>query len=234
MRKKILCGIALALLVPGAALAGDGGSRSPVAGWGGFYAGGHLGYAWGSSDLTNSSPPGPPTRTESIDMDGLIGGVQVGYNWQHQGIVFGIVGDVSFADLSGANVSNPPPGPPYTVTADVEWMATLRGRLGLLIRPETLVYAHGGLAVGGIEGTWISTPPGGGPGPFRGSDSSVEVGWVVGAGFEHRLDKSTSVFVEYAHTDFGSRDFSNAAGPAVTFDQDTTVDSVKVGFNVRF
>lgn len=54
---------------------------APAATWSGFFAGLHAGYGWGNSDLTNSSPPGPPSRTVSLDPNGLFGGVQAGYNW---------------------------------------------------------------------------------------------------------------------------------------------------------
>lgn len=237
MRNRF-CLAAFLSLVATAAFAGDGyGPPSAPGGWGGAYIGMHAGYGWGTSDLTNSSPPGPDTRTESVDIDGILAGVQAGYNFQHQGIVIGAVANFSFTDMSGTNVNVPPPGPSYTVTASVDWMATFEARAGFLMRPETLIYVHGGLAIADVEGTWLTDPHGhGGPGPFRGNDSSIETGWVAGLGIEHRIDVSKTIFLEYAHIDLGNRSFSNpaGAGPAITYDQATKFDTVKVGFNIRF
>src|SRR5262245_56486675 len=53
--------------------------------WQGMYAGAHLG--WSSSG----------------DLDGIIGGGQVGYNWQVNQIVYGLEADAAFADISGSS-----------------------------------------------------------------------------------------------------------------------------------
>ena len=68
-----------------------------------------------------------------------MGGAQVGYNWQTGQIVYGIEADVSFADISfnqsfmGASVSG-----------SIDWMATVRGRLGFLATPNVLFYGTAG------------------------------------------------------------------------------------------
>src|SRR5262249_2563733 len=69
--------------------------RSPVY-WTGFYAGGNLGYSWGRSsstllfaDNTGTLAAGGP----SFDLNGLIGGGQVGYNWRAGIWVFGLETD---------------------------------------------------------------------------------------------------------------------------------------------
>jgi outer membrane immunogenic protein len=87
--------------------------------WSGLYGGVHVG---------------------SVDAwfdDGLVGGVQVGKNWQAGKIVYGIEGDFS---LSGAD--------------SIDWVATARGRVGYLLSPSILAYGTAGF--GFVEG-WHDT-----------------------------------------------------------------------------
>src|SRR5262245_32622239 len=60
----------------------------PVYSWTGFYVGGNIGYGWGNGDTDFIPLPTAagfvnlaPT-TLSTDPKGVIGGIQVGYNWQ--------------------------------------------------------------------------------------------------------------------------------------------------------
>ena len=56
--------------------------------WTGFYVGANLGYAWGSISNTN------------LNHSGFAGGVQAGYNWQTQNIVFGAETDLQLTSAS--------------------------------------------------------------------------------------------------------------------------------------
>ncbi|MFP1632199.1 outer membrane protein [Zhengella sp. ZM62] len=224
-----------AMSLPLSAQAADMAYDTASVSWTGFYGGVHAGYGFGQGDITNSSPPGPPTRTIGVDMDGFLGGVQIGYNWQASDtMVFGIVGDFSLAGIGGTFVNVPPPGPPFTVTSDINWMATLRARAGYLVQPETLLYAHGGLAVADIDATWTRGAAPGGPGPFRGIGSNTEIGWTIGAGVEHMLSDKVSLFAEYAYADFGTARFANTTGPAINYSQDVSIHTIKFGLNYRF
>src|ERR1700674_1135707 len=55
----------------------------PLYNWTGFYVGGNLGYSWGrtSTDYTTVGA-GTETHRDSINMNGVIGGGQIGYNYQ--------------------------------------------------------------------------------------------------------------------------------------------------------
>jgi outer membrane immunogenic protein len=249
MFKKLLVAAALSC-APVISMAADLPARGPAAApspvyavpsfaWTGFYAGVHVGYGWADHALTNSSPPGPATRVVSVDSDGVLGGVQAGYNWQINSFVLGLVADVTVPNLSGRfsdPLSGPPPGPPYTVSSKIDWMATLRARAGFLLTPGLLAYAHGGLAVADVNGSWIALPPGGGPGPWQGRGSATRAGWTVGAGVEYRLARNISAFVEYAYADFGDYSFANrpGRGPAVSYRHTSEVHSVKLGLNYAF
>jgi len=138
------------------------------------------------------------------------GGLEGGYNWQWGSVVVGIETDLSYlggrgtgsfaatdtfsttATTAGTRVST------LSVRAGVDWLYTLRPRVGYAI-DRTLIYATGGLAVGG---THLSTSAsldeqfvdaGKGPPPYHalgnwtGSNSSVNAGPVIGGGFEYAL-----------------------------------------------
>lgn len=62
--------------------------------------------------------------------DGMVGGVQLGYNWRTGAIVYGLEADIS---LSGSD--------------HVDWLASARGRLGYLIQPRLMVYGTAGLGL---------------------------------------------------------------------------------------
>ncbi len=79
--------------------------------WRGLYGGVHLGSAADGDD-------------------GFVGGVQLGYNWQANPVVYGLEGDISLSDSDS-----------------VDWLASARGRLGYLILPSLLVYATAGLGL---------------------------------------------------------------------------------------
>jgi outer membrane immunogenic protein len=80
--------------------------------WSGLYGGVHLGHADADHD------------------DGFVGGVQLGYNWQANQIVYGLESDIS---LSGMH--------------SIDWLASVRGRAGFLIQPRLLVYGTAGLGL---------------------------------------------------------------------------------------
>jgi hypothetical protein len=44
------------------------------------------------------------TFRTSLRPDGILGGVQAGYNWQSDSLVFGIEGDISFTDMRRSRV----------------------------------------------------------------------------------------------------------------------------------
>ncbi len=102
MKKFAVLGAVLAALVVAApAQAADVPIRgpiykaapAPVYNWTGFYVGAHVGYGWASSGLG--------------DLDGFLGGVQAGYNWQFsRNWVFGIEGDISATDMNDLRVGH--------------------------------------------------------------------------------------------------------------------------------
>src|ERR1700674_3485639 len=57
--------------------------------WTGFYVGANLGWSFGRSS-TDYTIAGLPFGSTSQRMDGILGGLQAGYNWQNGHGVFGL------------------------------------------------------------------------------------------------------------------------------------------------
>jgi outer membrane immunogenic protein len=66
----------------------------PVYSWTGIYWGGNVGYSWGQSKNDRSLVNLGVTVSESQDVDGVIGGVQTGYNYQFGAWVLGLETDI--------------------------------------------------------------------------------------------------------------------------------------------
>ena len=140
--------------------------------WAGPYIGANIGYSAGKSktdavfsDFTTGAPLLATGSTDNLN--GMIGGIQGGYNWQGGNWVGGIEADIQIAG-QGATPSYLCPGAvcnpgiadftaPVTASFDqghkLDSFGTLRGRFGTTITPDVMVYATGGLAVGSIRST---------------------------------------------------------------------------------
>src|SRR5690606_11095666 len=97
----------------------------PAFNWSGGYAGLHGAYGWGSTEDVNN--PAAPEK----DIDGWMGGVQAGYNFQFSNnIVLGVEADLSIGSINEewfGNATNPFDS--YYTEDKVSGMGTLRARL---------------------------------------------------------------------------------------------------------
>jgi len=209
--------------------------------WTGFYVGINGGYSWGRSSATVA--PNTAFATDiRHNVDGGLGGAQIGYNWQvDPRWVLGLEADIQGTGERGGSVDALPtlstPLLAVTGSANSEtsfpWFATFRGRAGFLADPSLLLYATGGLAVGevkfGTQATLIgqrfdgANHPVGAPITNVGaalSDSQTRVGWTVGAGLEKKFDPHWSAKLEYLYVDLGSDTYFGG-----------TADATRVGFH---
>ena len=231
--------------------------------WAGPYIGANIGYSAGKSktdavfsDFTTGAPLLATGSTGNLN--GMIGGIQGGYNWQGGNWVGGIEADIQISG-QGATPSYLCPGAvcnpgiadftaPVTATFDqghkLDSFGTLRGRFGTTITPDVMVYATGGLAVGSIRSTvrlaGVGFDADGNPGAVSNAVSVLtqKAGWTAGAGLEGRLFGNVTGKIEYLHIDFGTISTSvtnpfNAIPVTLSSNSRITDNIVRVGLNYK-
>ncbi|WP_454916375.1 outer membrane protein [Xanthobacter sediminis] len=177
--------------------------------------------------------------TAQVNQSGFTGGAQVGYDYQiGPNVIAGIEADIQGSAIagSGSYTGIAVYGPDAfgdidtargagTVTVGLDWLGTVRGRLGYLATPTLMVYATGGLAYGGVTATtsqalgFADDEPEFFP-TFGGtrSQSSTRVGWSAGGGGEWLLAPNWSVKAEALYYDLGSQNV--ASNPVGAVDPD--------------
>lgn len=238
MKKFLLSGVALAALLGTPALAADMPLKAPplpppVWSWTGCYLGGHAGGAWAHDDLTDVgiggvsfAAAGKAGQTFPLRTSDLFFGVHVGCNYQFSAIVVGIEGDGGMMDLHGA-VLDPGTASSTMVGISSGAYGDVTGRIGVAFG-DALIYAKGGWAAYGGRETFSTTAP------FTvGTGVNLFQGWTAGGGIEYHLGGPWTAKIEYLHYDFGTQTFflTPVAWP---FAEKLTVDTVEVGFNVKF
>jgi outer membrane immunogenic protein len=124
--KKALIGIAsIAALIGTPALAADMALKAPppadpIWTWTGWYVGGNIGYSWGRDHgpITLSDPVAGTlfSVTGNTRLDGVIGGGQIGYNWQIKNWVYGLEADIQASGQRGNTNIVCPGGTPTALT----------------------------------------------------------------------------------------------------------------------
>ena len=203
MRKLTLALTAAIALISAQALAADLGRMpvkaspvdmvAPAANWNGFYIGGHIGGVWNNDDdgfgPRDGTGPGPGNGTGPGLGNGtgpgggnsgsLIGGGQIGFNWQAGGLVFGVEGTGAATDVD-------------TFNGRINSIFTATGRIGAAFG-RTLLYVKGGYA--GLSHR----------DNIFGDD--WQNGWTVGVGLEYMFAPSWTLGLEYSFIR-GEDDFS--------------------------
>lgn len=181
--------------------------------WAGAYVGVFAGYGWGTYE--DDGPAGPDNA-----LGGGLLGLAAGYNFAvADGIVAGVVADVAWSDISyGYSV----PGTEFDF--NVDWVGSLRGKLGFdggLFLP----YLTAGLAVAGTSAFYDG-------GMFLVDESQTHVGWTVGAGLEVAVADNVSVDLAYRYSDYGEVGYAGVTAPP--YDASFTTHQITAGLNLRF
>jgi outer membrane immunogenic protein len=279
MMKSLQLGALMVLGMAGAtaALAADMPVKArpmPVAvySWAGWYVGGNAGYSWGRArtDVGFATfpagvpivPPAGSVTSGRANLNGFVGGGQVGYNAQSGQWVGGLEADIQFSDekgtsnflcaaTAGGGVCFPgatflPAGAAGTTLSlqqKIDWFGTVRGRVGWTPTPTWLLYGTGGLAYGGVKtngvvaGTLANVFPAGTPTAAVGSQSNTQLGWTLGAGVEGVISGPWTAKLEYLYMDLGntSGTFVNPTlGVAANYRTHVTDNILRGGINYRF
>jgi len=201
--------------------------------WTGCYFGGQVGGLWGRSDKWIVRTPGGDFYGQSLgghDVNGGIGGVQAGCDYQLDGIVLGLQGDYGWADAKGSHASTKEFGVSYH--SQVEAVASVTGRIG---HPwnRLLGYVKGGAAWerDHYAASTILTGT-----AYAATDTRP--GWTVGIGGEYAITRSLSVFLEYNYYDFGTKKIRLKPKldglPTAFVSIRETANIVRAGLNLRF
>jgi outer membrane immunogenic protein len=196
--------------------------------------------------------------------DGFIGGGQVGYNYLiAEKYLAGLEAD--FQGVAGGNNATNVPGQltptgfagfpinqTLSVSAKLDYLGTVRGRVGYALGPNVLIYGTGGLAYGQVpSSTTITQAVANAPAlpssySASGTSSNTLVGWTAGGGIEWWFASSWSAKAEYLYYDLGSvtynlgqlQNFNNGGVPftrgAPTAIADFNGSVIRAGLNFHF
>jgi outer membrane immunogenic protein len=206
--------------------------------WSGFYAGVNAGGGWfdpsystdiPSVPIAGKKPPKPPPCMKycyspdplfglgSGDVAGFVGGVQGGYNYQFlPQWVAGIEADFDAAAFSKSRQIGflTLPGSSASMGERVDWLSSLRGRIGYLWTPTVMLYATGGVAFADIN--YSATANVTSSAVAATSFDNIRTGWVVGGGGEYMLTPQWILRGEYLFYSFNGTSSSVPLAPAVT------------------
>ncbi|BCJ91073.1 membrane protein [Terrihabitans soli] len=222
----------------------------PETTWTGFYAGLEVGYAFadkaeydtgydGLNDLVNEY-----TDLLEHDLDGLLGGVYGGFNWQNDSFVFGLEGSFAGAAIEGSESFD------YLLyegwckelwlaaetETEINWLATATGRFGFLASDNLLLFVKGGAAFADIDAygsagldvynTHKETTKSLIGASIEGNETAF--GFIVGAGAEWKFAQNWSAKAEYNYVRFEDVDFSGDYEITIC---ENLVDSGKADFS---
>jgi outer membrane immunogenic protein len=201
-----------------------------IYGWQGAYAGlaggGSLGRSQHVDRLTGLDD------TPKFNVNGGMFGGTAGYNWQVMTWVIGAEGDLSWAGQKGSSVDSGPAGNlDFTSFTKVQWLGTLRGRVGFT-PGNFLLYATAGYAAAGVEAGVRSSATG----AVMDSASSWRSGWTVGAGAEWAFAPAWSAKVEYLYVKLDNSGFTTPNLGAAFDRSHVALDDniVRIGVNYYF
>jgi outer membrane immunogenic protein len=210
--------------------------------WEGYYLGANVGGRFAANDWTtylacpNSSlcgggTPGPDYE-QRFDSTAVRIAAFGGRNWMLSPTwLAGLEAEIGWAN--NRNTNGPIPGTTLsggvpaitagdTASVNLSWDASLKVRVGTLLRPDMLLFATTGVALQQIEmvatcnndgfNSYCTQPAGV---PHYESQTLIRPGWTIGMGLEYLLAPNWLARVEYRYADFGQANptfFANNLG----------------------
>lgn len=218
--------------------------------WTGFYAGVNAGGGVARDPFTKIgtfNTTGNPILDESFYLmpRGVIGGGQIGFNWQVSSVVLGAEADYQFSgqddDTTCATFCDPTPGGSIAlIQQKLPWFATVRGRVGWTNGPG-LIYVTGGAAVAQVKTNISQSDFNSSPLVLNAFDfNQNKAGFTFGGGIEHQIIGNWTAKVEYLYIGLGGFNgtYLNPAPPSLfatthSFTSSTHDNIVRVGLNYK-
>lgn len=170
----------------------------------------------------------------SFDSDdvGVFGGAQLGFDYEFNNFVVGAVADIALTTIETSASGTVAGLGGVEASSEINYLGTIRGRLGYAAFDRLLLYGHGGFAYAGVDRSIDVTGVG-----SIGGDDETKTGYVVGAGLEYAITNNLSIQAEYGYYDLGSDEVFS--GPVLgndnlEIDEDLDFHAVKAAINYRF
>jgi outer membrane immunogenic protein len=206
--------------------------------WTGLYFGGNVGAGLLNDTFSQASTAGNATLGGNITNNptGVIGGGQVGVNYEFAPWVVGIEGSWSATNIGATGTvatvtafGAPGGGILENGTSSLQWIAAATGRVGYAA-DSWLFYVKGGgawmnvqysqaLVIGGITASTQNV-------------TDTRSGFTAGAGIEYGLTENFSARLEYDFYDFGTQTYNQFVQTPISIKSD--MHAVTFGLNYRF
>jgi len=250
--KRLATGAIAVALIGTHALAADMGvpSRSyypppppAIYDWTGIYVGGHIGGGILTDSVSQNGVSASPNATNlsgsgNLSPAGVIGGGQLGANYEIAPLVIGIEGSWTDSGVQGntlIGVGSTAIVPPPVIgqerfTSNALWFGAVTGRVGYAAN-DWLFYAKAG-------GAWLHVTYTedllAAPTPVTVTTQNISdtrTGFTVGVGIEFGLVENLSGKIEYDFYDFGSKNYNFVITPVSV---SSSLHALTVGLNYRF
>jgi high affinity Mn2+ porin len=194
--------------------------------WSGFYVGGHVAYSLGQATSTLSDPN---STVVGNAFSSLYGGVQGGYNYVLPSrLLLGVEADFTFPNFekyTDGLIFTGVTAQGTTVTDQIDYIATLRGRFGYAF-DHWLIYGTGGFA-------WSQARFGETPGVVSDEDKILltRTGWALGMGAEAAIAPNWTARIEYLYDHFGTAAGVFPSGTA--YQSEFDIETLRLGLNYK-
>jgi outer membrane immunogenic protein len=216
----------------------------PECNWTGFYVGINVGGNFGHAENTDVDGYNFLDKPWGYSASGVVGGGDIGYNYQWNWLVLGVEADLGYMDIDGSG-QEPDRSFQRNDTfghSESDFYTTIRGRLGFAWG-HWLFYGTGG-AIGLNWHTSVTDScftGNCGTGTIDASRHDFGWGWTAGGGIEYMLNCHWTVKAEYLYYEldnqsFSGEDFLNGVTPNGRFRWDARAEGniVRAGLNYKF
>jgi outer membrane immunogenic protein len=201
----------------------------PECNWTGFYIGLNVGGQFGHSENKDLDDWISFDKPWGYSESGVIGGGQVGYNFQWNWLVLGAEADLGYMNLGGRG-DEPGSGADTFGESSSDFYATFRGRLGIACH-NWLFYGTGG-GIGVNYEKRVSDPD-----VLNAHSTDFNWGYTAGGGIEYMFGCHWSLRAEYLYFALDRETFSGVfigGTDRFRWEADTTGHIIRGGLNYKF